>query len=118
MVGAAGGPEAAQVKRTAGWCVTRPQVMNRIAQQPDRAGQYRQQQLDQAGGAKADRADRDRPVGCPPVPGIVADAREGETLRGITQPRGARMTTGLISGQIWCRSVVILCPGFDAFPDR
>jgi len=60
--------------------------MNRIARQPGRAGRHRQQQLDQAGGVKADRADRDRPVGCPPVPGIVADAREGKRCAGSRSP--------------------------------
>lgn len=81
------------------------QVMDRIAEQPNRAGQHRQQQLDQPCGAQADRADRHRPVGRPPVPGVITDIREGKGCCGITLPRclvhRARMTSGAVPGQIW-----------------
>ena len=81
------------------------QVMDRIAEQPDRARQHRQQQLDQAGGAQADGADRHRPVRRPPVPGIITGIRQGKRRSGITQPRGlmhrARITLCLMPGQIW-----------------
>ena len=43
------------------------QVVDRVSEQPHRARQQGQQQLDQPGGRQADRADRDRPVGLPPV---------------------------------------------------
>ena len=61
--------------------------MDRIAQQADRAGQHRQQQLGQPGSRQADGADGDRPVGCAPVPGVITDAREGKRRRRIPQPR-------------------------------
>ena len=60
--------------------------MDRIAEQPDGAGQHRQQQFDQTGGAQADRADRHCPVGGPPVSGVVTDNWQGEGRGGITQP--------------------------------
>ncbi len=37
--------------------------MDRVAEQPDRAGQYRHQKLGNARDGQADRADRDSPVG-------------------------------------------------------
>ena len=77
--------------------------MNRVAEQPDRAGQHRQQQLDQAGSAQAGRADHRRTVRRPPVAGIVTGDRKGKSRRGIPQPQGlvhpARMTTSPASGQ-------------------
>ena len=48
------------------------QVMDRVAQQPDRAGEDRQQQLGQAGRAQADRADRNGTIGLPPFVGVVS----------------------------------------------
>ena len=79
--------------------------MDRIAKQPNRAGEDRQEQFDQAGCTQADRADRHRPVRRPPIPGVVTDAWEGKRRCGIAQPQGlvhrARMPSGPTAGQIW-----------------
>jgi hypothetical protein len=58
--------------------------MDRVAEQPDRAGQDREQQLDNAGGGQPDRADRDRPVGIPALLHVIVRAGEGK--------RGGRVT--------------------------
>jgi hypothetical protein len=64
------------------------QVVDRIAQQPDRTGQHGEQQLGQAGGTQAERADRDGPVSLPSLGGVVADPRERERRRRVTLPEG------------------------------
>jgi len=53
---------------------------------PDRPGQYGQQQLDQAGNAQADRADRYSTIGLPPVARVVPCAGQREGCSRITQP--------------------------------
>jgi hypothetical protein len=58
--------------------------MDRVPQQPDRAGQDRQQQLDDAGRGQPDRADRDRTVGFPAFLHVISGARQGK--------RGGRVT--------------------------
>ena len=62
--------------------------MDRVAQQPDRASEHRQQQLNQAGGSEADRADSNRPVGLPPLVGVVATACQRERRGRVTLPQG------------------------------
>src|SRR5580700_1864711 len=55
-------------------------VVDRIAEQPDRAGQDRQQQFHDAGRGQPDRADRDRPVGVPAFLHVIPGA--GQRKRG------------------------------------
>jgi hypothetical protein len=60
--------------------------VDRIAQQPDRTSQDREQQLDQAGGAQADRADRNGPVGLPPFAGVVSALCQRKRRCWVTLP--------------------------------
>jgi hypothetical protein len=60
--------------------------VDRIAQQPDRTSQHREQQLDQAGGAQADRADRNGTIGLPPFIGIVSAMGQRKRQGWVTLP--------------------------------
>ena len=56
------------------------QVVDRVAEQPDRPGQDREQQFDHAGHGQPDRADRDGPVGLPAFVHVIAG--NGQRERG------------------------------------
>ena len=62
--------------------------MDRIAQQADRSGQDGEQQLDQAGGAQADRAERNGPICLPPFAGIVSGMCQRKRRSWVTLPQG------------------------------
>ena len=81
---APGQPEAEEDHRAGGHV---RQVVDRIAQQPDRPGQHGQQQLDQAGDAQADRADRNRAVGLPPLVGVISRPGKRKAQAGSRCPR-------------------------------
>jgi hypothetical protein len=61
--------------------------VDRIAQQPDRTGQHRDQQLGQARQAQPGRADRDRAVGLPPLIRVITRMRKRESHARITLPQ-------------------------------
>ena len=58
------------------------------AEQPDRAGKQGQQQLNQSGGAQANRADRYGPVGLPPLVGVITAVSERERFGRVTLADG------------------------------
>jgi hypothetical protein len=64
----AGQPEAQEHHRAGGHV---RQIVDRISQQPDRAGQHRDQQLGQPGQAQPDRADRHCAIGLPPLIRVI-----------------------------------------------
>jgi hypothetical protein len=70
--------------------------VDRVAEQPDRASQHRQEQLGQARGRQAGRADRHRPVRRTPFLRVVTGAGQLKRRGRVTQPRNlmhpARMT--------------------------
>ena len=78
---APGQPEAEEHHRAGGHV---GQVVDRVAEQPHRAGQDRDQQLGEAGDGQADSADPDGPVGLAPFVGVVAVERQRERGGGVT----------------------------------
>ena len=70
------------------------QVVDRIAQQPDRTSQDGQQQLDQAGGAQADRADGNGTIGLPPFAGVVSGMCQRKRQGWVTLPQGLCIPSG------------------------
>jgi hypothetical protein len=57
--------------------------MDRIARQPDRTGEDGEQQFDQAGGSKTDRADGNRAVRLATLVSIVPAVRQRERRRWV-----------------------------------
>src|ERR1039458_1412420 len=98
--GPAGQPEAEE-HHGAGRYVR--QVVDRVAEEPHRSGQDRQQQLDEAGSRQSDGADGDGPVGLAPVLGVVAHARQRKRRRRVAEARRlmhpARIPTSRGSGK-------------------
>jgi hypothetical protein len=90
------------------------QVVDRVAEQPDRAGQDGQQQFCDAGRSQPDRADRDRPVGLPAFLHVIPGAREGKRGGGVTQACGfmhaAMMTAVRLASKIAQCAAAASCP--------
>jgi hypothetical protein len=64
------------------------QVVDRVSQQPDRAGHDRKKQLDDTGGGQPDGADGDGTVGIAPVLRIITQAGQRKGNGRVTYPGG------------------------------
>jgi hypothetical protein len=88
--------------------------VNRIAQQPDRPGQHGQQQLHQAGDAQADRADRNRAVGLPPLVGVISRPGKPKSRGRITLPEGLVHQARIMTQTTRARRLLSCRPGEHA----